>query len=117
MGHLSERKTSFNLGEEEGLEIEMTDFDQLCHQGQDITERNLSLSAVCPEGPAKSRTYSAITQKSWKPHIKSNFVPFPTDPGAPPIVKRTGDVNTHAQTQLALLRSKPVSGLKCSRLV
>ena len=36
MEHLDEKKTSFNFGEERGLETEMTDFDQLCHQAQDI---------------------------------------------------------------------------------
>lgn len=57
-GHVNERKASFNLGKEERLEIDMTDFDTCVTRVGTSEEKPVMsgiLLAVCPEGAAKSK--------------------------------------------------------------
>lgn len=105
MGYLDERKMSFNLGEEEGLKTEMTGFDQLCHQGLDIRRESFPFQQfalkVLP-------SQSAIVPSLKKPEApdQMQLCDFPYCPGHPSVAKGTADVHTHAQTELALFRSK-----------
>lgn len=118
MGHLNERKTSFNLAEEEGLETKMTDFDS--HQGHTIRREAVgqAVSSVPSRSCHVQLLHSAITKQRYKRQTKHNSVSLSLL-GAFSLPRRV-EMLTHIRKLNLLLRPKQFwikvfkNGFKCN---